>query len=758
MTPEPRQIEDKIFEDEVCRLARILYAGNETAGAVILDGLERDGIFVTDTVVVVIEATRSTRMDKAAKDAAKLQQAVTKLAKQHRDKAIRGFLVTEKEPTPDQRKVVDKTGPNVGIMSFATFQARLVDARQYVSDRQRYVFGSALDPLTQSPNVEGPYVRLDLLEVPAREKTHSIEGILATLRTGRRIVLRGEYGVGKSMTLREVFRTAASDLLRDSTQGFVLHLNLRDHQGQSDPVEAIERHARLVGFEPRQLVRAWRTGRTPVLLDGFDEISTANWPGRVGSLKDIRRRSVALVRHFVEETPSTAGVLIAGRDHFFDDDGEMRAAFNLPADVLLLAASDFTEAQISDYLKSRNWTEFIPEWLPPRPLLIGHLAARELLAPLLDASESVDAAEGWNLLVDALTAREARVDVGVDGGAVRRILERLATRARATPSGLGPMSFDDTVVAFNSVSGYLPDPEAYILLLRLPGLQVFAAAENSRMFIDEDLTDVLRAGDVLEFVVSPFAKDSDHLRGWTTLLGPLGMSVTVHRLQELAIHESALLSALHEAVIRGEQFDGLKIDLLRVLMQLGGSWSSGLTLRSHVVPSLEFAAGAVANTVRFEDCMIETLDVTDLADAGALPEFHGCVISRVDGASGVDQLASARFDNCEFGSFSESAENMSAILTLPLTDYKKVMLSVLRKLYAQAGRGRKENAFFRGGLTQSQRDQVPRVLERLQSEHIAWSSRNKGTILWSANRVMTRRVMQILATPTKSDDPLMSDV
>jgi len=304
--------------------------------------------------VVAVEATRSTKQRKATQDAGKLAQAMQRLGRQHPDKAIRGFFVTEQEPTAAQRGVVEKAGPQISAMSFATLQSRLVDARQYVSDRRKKAFGSALDPVTQHADVEGNYVALDLLELPGRERTYSVGQVLEALYSGAKVVLLGEYGVGKSMTLRQIFLDSARDLLAGRSQRFVIHINLRDHQGQIDPAEAIERHARLIGFSPNQLVRAWRSGRVPVILDGFDEISTSNWPGRVDSLQDVRRRSVALVRHFLEETPASTGLLIAGRSHFFESESEMRATLSLPPNAVLLSASDFSEEQIHEYLASRK--------------------------------------------------------------------------------------------------------------------------------------------------------------------------------------------------------------------------------------------------------------------------------------------------------------------------------------------------------------------------------------------------------------------
>src|SRR5664280_1369257 len=213
--------------------------------------------------------------------------------------------------------------------------------------------------------------------------------------------------------------------------------------------------------------------------------------------------------------------------------------------------------------------DYIPDWLPPRPLLIGHLAAKDVLTSVSSLGQGVDPAEGWNYLVDALTAREARIDVGVDGATVRRILEQLATRARTSASGLGPVAFDAIVLAFHAVCSYYPDPEAFILLQRLPGLQVYEPGQNTRIFVDEDLADVLRAGEIVDFVSAPFAGQFDHLSGWKTLLGGLGMGVAVHRLDKMQVSFSGIDSALRQVLSRGERFQELAAELLRILLYDG---------------------------------------------------------------------------------------------------------------------------------------------------------------------------------------------
>ena len=60
-----------------------------------------------------------------------------------------------------------------------------------------------------------------------------------------------------------------------------------------------------IGFgQPTQLMRAFLAGEVHLLLDGFDEIATAGWLGKTNGLKDVRRRSVELIRNFLTTAPA----------------------------------------------------------------------------------------------------------------------------------------------------------------------------------------------------------------------------------------------------------------------------------------------------------------------------------------------------------------------------------------------------------------------------------------------------------------------
>lgn len=314
------------FENEVRRIARALWPSAEFDGATVMEGQERDGVFVTEDCVHVVETTTSRSKEKARHDLTKIEKLSKKIQNRSGNRAVRGWFVTRNEPTADQHDVAKKYRSNINTLSFSQFQARLIDSKAYLSARDDYVFGSVRDPATGQPKPDIDYVPLDLVRIDSREII-SRNSFISLVSEGCTAILLGDYGAGKSMTLRELYYDLRKKHFKNETSLFPVYLNLRDHYGQSDPAEVIERHARLIGFsQPLHLVRAWRAGYVHLLIDGFDEISMINIQGLWRKLQENRYRAMEVVRRLIREHPSSAGLVIAGRAHFFDNPVERHKA------------------------------------------------------------------------------------------------------------------------------------------------------------------------------------------------------------------------------------------------------------------------------------------------------------------------------------------------------------------------------------------------------------------------------------------------
>ena len=443
------------------------------------------------------------------------------------------------------------------------------------------------------------------------------------------------------------------------------------------------------------------------------------------------------IRRLIQEHPrslgcastqfaSRAGLLVAGRAHFFDNPSERRRALGLPTDTLEVSLNEFTDDQIGKYFETTGLAGFVPQWLPSKPLLVGYLAATRLLADLGPGSEGdpPDPAAGWDILLDRVAQRESQIDAGIDGPTVRKILERLATMARASASGLGPLSQESVVQAFQDICGYPPDDRGMVLVQRLPGLGVYREEENSRIFIDENFVDACRAGDLATYIEHPFDFDSMELSRIESGIGDLGISIA----QLTAERGPFSAGKLHTAIdlARRHSCGYMIVDLVRLALSAGIDLQGSITLEGLVIPVLELGGrGADLSGVRFIDCLFSRVELDSSPDAAGWPSFSGCLVDALEGRVSRQDVPVGTFDEkCVIETFVESAETTASVLTLDLPLGIRVCMTVLKKIYERSGSGRRENALYRG-MDHRARRVVPNVLQVLQSEKLIVCARQR---------------------------------
>jgi hypothetical protein len=746
--------EDRDFENEVRRIARALWPEARYSGATIVDGRERDGIFETEECVHLLEATTSRKLEKAKEDVGKLVALASKIQRGSAPKAVRGWFVTREEPTADQRRVAEKHKSLLKALSFSQFQSRLIDVRAYLSARENYAFGSVRDPVTGNLTPTTDYVPLALAE-PGKSTVRTPDEITGNIAKGNHVVLLGDYGAGKSMTLQYIHRKLAARYFKGESAQFPVYLNLRDHYGQTDPAEILERHARTVGFEhPSHLVRAWRAGYVVMLLDGFDEVTGLSIQGLWRKLRDNRFRAMEPIRKLVSEHPSGLGFAVAGRAHFFDTETEMRIALGTNG-FLELSLNEFTDEQLQEYLRIRGLSGAVPSWLPSRPLLVAYLASTGLIEAVVGQWESeVEPAHGWNLLLDKITGREAQIEAGIDGPTVRRILERLATKARSVPDGLGSLTPDDIVAAFREICGYPPDERGMLLLQRLPGLGIDQGESETRRFIDESFAEACRAGDPFAFVENPF--DTGIFTGiLECTAGPLGVSVAAVRFRLSKFTTAKLTTAAERASAVGN--NNVACDIALAAVEAGHEMTSEVYIKDVLVPQIEFPADMQsAAGVHFQNCIFGEFELDPEVSGAQLPHFDACFIATLEGRVSELDLPTGVFHECVFDVFASGTGTTNQILDLHLPIGIRVLVTVLKKLFERKGRGRRENAFYRG-LDHRARRVVPEVLQLLKANGIAFPCRRGVETIWLPDRSARARAGRIVASPSTRGDALVNE-
>jgi hypothetical protein len=95
------------FEDDVRRLARELWPASGGEGPVILQGRERDGIFITPDTIHLLEATTDRRKAKATKDIEKCIDLKRELQKntKYESHNFKIWFITKGDPSADQVEV-----------------------------------------------------------------------------------------------------------------------------------------------------------------------------------------------------------------------------------------------------------------------------------------------------------------------------------------------------------------------------------------------------------------------------------------------------------------------------------------------------------------------------------------------------------------------------------------------------------------------------------------------------------------------------
>ena len=438
------------FEQEVRRVARALWNLSPGDGsAEYINSDEIDCVCHTEELVHLIECTTERTMQKFREQVLKLQNARTYY--QNHGETVKLRIVTFHDPTPDQRTF--SRGNGVTALSLQECKKGLLDSQQYLEARWKYRFGSASNPEDGSYVLsEEEYVEQPLMPSNSDE-SFSVSEICDLLQRGRTIVLFGPFGAGKSLTVREVFKYLRSEYYREKTGRTPVALNLRDHWGQPSVSEIMHRHADKVGFEkPHQLVRAWNYGELIPLLDGIDELASPVLPMGQDAIRRSREEALKVIQAFMQDARGRTGVLITGRDHYFDSIEEARRLMRLPNDTIFVDVGEFSEDQATEYLRKKNIKSNTPTWLPRKPLLLGYLASRNLLEQVASMEGQTGPAMAWDYFLDKICEREADLSFDIDSTAVRTLLEDLATRARSLPRGSGPLYDSDLATAYKPES------------------------------------------------------------------------------------------------------------------------------------------------------------------------------------------------------------------------------------------------------------------------------------------------------------------
>lgn len=630
---------------------------------------------------------------------------------------------------------------HVEVHSVAQFFNHLLGLRNYVTLRKEIAFGSAIDLYSGQPDRRN-YV--PVLYYSESGETFSAKKIAERLVLGKTVVLLGDYGVGKSRCVKEVFSELTENFLRSFMNPIAV--NLRDNWSLKRASEILTRHFTELGLGDivADFLKICYSKNTVYLLDGFDEIGAQTWSDDPNKLLDIRQKSLAGVKELI--TSARGGILVTGREHYFNNDVEMMKCLGTDLkDLLILRCNqELTEKQFGELV---GWElETLPAWLPKKPL-IGTVI-REIEQDAMEnlLSSSSGQTDFWDLLITNVCEREAKINSALDAGIIRSLYSHIGRIARNTTTPLGPLSIKTINEAFEKTTGRPPTDESAIILQRLPGLGRIGAESLDRQFVDAYILDGLKAEDVLSIysdsLIDPLQESWKHpVEGFgsfylaskiSSVKQQASVATYIKRNRDVpnAVLLSDLLSALYVSADSPIDFGGIII--------------------SHgVFSQLSFSDAQISN-LAFNECEFGSVDFHDaVIDRVTLTN---CVIRELAGYSSDASLPN--FIKSTVVQHYQSVATLVAIKGAGLSLAQTFLLSSLRKLFLQPGGGRQESSMFKGYRDASSKKVCDKVIHLLVKEGLCQKLRGNNDALYIPDRSQTGRVKGIMSQMTHSKDPL----
>jgi len=719
------------------------YIWNRPANADRIGGVNFDCIVkVSEIEIIIIEITKNRTLEKIREDVGKIQ--TVRMTMMMKNIMIRPYIICDFSPTQGMKDAGKES--YIEVISFDDFRRMFFDFPSYKTLRSNKQFGSAIDPIT-GENDSTAYTPVGYKLQNNGEV--NVQDIAQRIIAGEKIVLQGDYGAGKSRCFKEVFHILAEK--SSETLLYPIAIDLKETWGLESAVEIIRRHFMHLGIsenDTNSVIKAYNGKRLCFLLDGFDEIGSRPWSESKKTLEMLRRHALQGVKDLLSKT--NAGCLISGRDHYFNSDEEMYSALGLNKENTTVAKckSEFNVAEFSHYLSINNINVTLPDWLPKKPLVLKTIASLtpEQVTALFQSSNG-DEIGFWFEFIDAMCERDSTIHAILDPETVKKVLVRLSRLTREKSQNFGPLTEGEVVNVFHEVTGSYPNEQSTVMLQRLPGLGRVSSETSDRNFVDTFILDGLRALDLSERVHSGDQKLAD--LKWLNPLQNLGSSVLgydINKNQSASAFINYTKNSLHKDKAN-------KVSISDCISALTKAKLDDLDLNNVIFREphfghLSFEAGNISN-IEFCDGVFESITLGKLTPTGVL--IKDCHIESLVGVSSSTGLPSWIKD-CTIKNF-ELVDTLTAIKNSGLTKAQTILVSILIKVYRQAGNGRLEHTLTKG-LTQVDKKSLGQVIRYLLSNGYLETSKGKGETIYKPVRKFQGRIDKILVELDRSTDEI----
>ena len=698
---------------------------------------------------IFVEISQESNLDKLRTDIAKF--SVIRSAMFQKNIYPELYFVTSGKVTDSLRS--SGQALFVNVRSVQEFESQFFDYSTYIYARNQKAFGSLINLETGKPE-DTTYINVSYYSEKTRKKI-SLDEIVKKLESGKKLILLGGFGTGKSCCTKQVFDIITSK--QNETLQYVLSINLRDHWGSEYGYEITDRHLTSLGIDSLSFRKVMDKPNVIYLLDGFDEMGGQAWSSDKKKMQDIRRRTVIAIKDLLNEI--SGGCLITGREHFFNSNTEMLSCFGLSdKNVEIIRCNDeFSTDEIAQYLKENTtYTQSIEnnllEWIPRRPLMIQFIANEvgELFSDKINLTNEYDV---WNMFIDNLCKREAKISSYLDSAIIKSVMIEVAHRTRFKGGSLS-LTAQDLSESFERATGKRPTDETAILLERLPGLGRIDSDSPDRKFVDTYILDGLRAEDIIAKVEAVNREAFNET--WKSELSFPGVTILSQHIKSNKKFKEYMSYAVQCAKSGTNRY--LMSDLVSALLIASDENFfdfQQFNLSETVIDKLILRDKKISNLQVFESIITE-LDITN-CQFGPECIIKDCIIEKIIGVSNSSGLPNGIRDN-EIHTF-QSINTNTKVKAANLKPAQEILITILRKVFNNItkGNGRKEEALLRG-LAEKDKKLRDKILNKLLTEDILSKHQGDEGYIYSPNRKESSRVKKLLDELTLSDDPLWTYV
>lgn len=700
--------------------------------------------------MIAIEITTENALNKVRNDVIKLSTARNTLFLKE-NIYCQCYIVMSETPTNSMRRAGKEQ--NITVMSGEDFQNEYFEYSRYVHNRSQKQFGSLINVETGAPE-NNTYIDVSYIQQGTGKKL-KIEDIIELLKKGKHVVLKGDFGLGKSRCVKEIFDKMTAN---PQENPYVIAINLRDHWGAKRAEEILMRHFSDMGLNANNFIKSFEKPGKIYLLDGFDEIGTQSWSSDLRKMQHIREMSMCGLKDLIDQVQD--GVLITGREYYFNSDEEMIKSLGLSNSqvVFLECQQEFTDEELIDFIEknmpnSVNTDEVrqLPPWFPKRPLVI-QLLLKYAVEIFSIKNTFQDVCGFWYVFLNKLCEREAKIYPALNPDTIRSVLLNLANQTRMSLANTGPITQNDLSNAFIEAAGVTPNDETAIMLQRLPSLGRISADSPDRQFLDSFILNGLRAECIIQAAKSWNEKMIS--AAWTYPLEPTGLIILSEYISKDEKRIESFLTMARQASIKGNAILAADIVAALCLLEVDSFDFKDLAIYSGCFTRLSFE-GKEIKRLSISDSIIERLDLTN-SKLGAEVSLNKCDIATVYGVASRKSIPE-QIKECKVDQF-EMLATTTLIKKACLSESQKLFVEILRKIFFQPGAGRKESALLRGMGVSANKQLGEKILNKLLDEKLITRIRGDEGFVYKPVRSKTGRIDKMLTDLTLSTDPLWEAV